>query len=81
MSYAVLEQQLKSLPEEYLEEVSRYVQLLQYKITVLDQQKKQKGIIMGLGEGKYKIPDDINAYDDEVAESFDKVLDETDNNL
>ena len=33
MSYAVLEQQLKSLTEEYLEEVSRYVQLLQYKIT------------------------------------------------
>ena len=26
---------------------------------------------LGLGDGKYKIPDDINAYDDEIAELFD----------
>ena len=25
---------------------------------------------LGLGDGKYKIPDDINAYDDEIAEMF-----------
>ena len=25
---------------------------------------------LGLGDGKYKIPDDINAYDDEIAGLF-----------
>ena len=25
---------------------------------------------LGIGDGKYKIPDDINAYDDETAEMF-----------
>ena len=25
---------------------------------------------LGIGDGKYKIPDDINAYDDEIAEMF-----------
>ncbi len=64
--------QLKELPEEYLDDVSRYVQLLQYKIAVIGQVKeKKKGIILGLAEGKYKIPDDINAYDDEIAGMFD----------
>ena len=82
MPYAVLEKQLKELPGEYLEDVSRYVQLLQYKIAVLGQSKeKKKGIIFGLAEGKYKIPDDINAYDDEIAEMFDEALAETDDNL
>lgn len=38
---ATLEKQIESLPEEYLEEVSRYIQLLQYKIAALEQQKKK----------------------------------------
>lgn len=74
---AALEKQIESLPEEYLEEVSRYIQLLQYKIAALEQQKKEKqsnGIIFGLGKGKFKVPDDINAYDDVVAEEFEDYL-------
>ncbi len=27
--------------------------------------------ILGISDGKYKYPDDINAYDDEIAELFD----------
>lgn len=74
---AALEKQIESLPEEYLEEVSRYIQLLQYKIAALEQQKKEKqsnGIIFGLGKGKFKVPDDINAYDDVVTEEFEDYL-------
>ncbi len=77
ISYAALEKQIESLPEEYLEEVSRYIQLLQYKIAALEQQKKEKqsnGIIFGLGKGKFKVPDDINAYDDVVTEEFENYL-------
>ena len=72
MSYEVLEKQLKALPEEYLEDVLNYVELLQYKITVLGEKKKKQGIIMGLAEGKFQVPDDIHAFDDEVAEMFEK---------
>ncbi|MBQ4497396.1 MAG: DUF2281 domain-containing protein [Spirochaetaceae bacterium] len=74
---AALEKHIESLPEEYLEEVSRYIQLLQYKIAALEQQKKEKqsnGIIFGLGKGKFKVPDDINAYDDVVTEEFEDYL-------
>lgn len=73
MPYAVLEKQLKELPEEYLEDVFRYVQLLQYKITVLEQNKKDgktNGIIFGLGKGVFSVPEDINAGDDAVSEIF-----------
>ncbi len=31
MSYAALERQLRSLPEEYLDEISRYVEFLQFR--------------------------------------------------
>ena len=79
MSFEVLEKQIKALPEEYIEEVARYVQLLQYKMTVLGQQKekngkKNNGLIFGLGKGKFKVPDDINAFDDEVADAFEDYL-------
>ena len=39
MSYDVLEKQIKALPEEYLEDVSQYVQLLFYKAKVLKQKE------------------------------------------
>mgnify|MGYP000941120962 CR=1 FL=1 len=45
MSYAVLEKELKTLPEEYLGYVSDYIELLKYKISFLDQNKCFKDLI------------------------------------
>lgn len=71
MSYAVLEKELKTLPEEYLDYVADYIELLKYKISFLDQNQCSKKIpIIGLAEKKFPIPDDINAYDNEIAALF-----------
>ena len=77
MSYEQLEQQLKTLPEEYLEEVAKYVQLLQYKLMMINAQKekpKTNGIVFGLGKGMFSVPDDIHAGDELVAEEFEDYL-------
>ena len=74
MSYAVLEQQIKALPEEYWEDVAGYVQLLQYKAAVLMQggtPAETNGIKLGLGDGLYSYPDDIHAGDDYIADAFE----------
>ena len=73
MSYEVLEKQLKSLPEEYLEDVLNYVQLLQYKITVLGEKKEEKPNVarrFGIAKGELHYPDDIDFCNDEIAEMF-----------
>lgn len=36
MSYELIERKIKTLPEEYLYEVSNYIDLLRYKIYVLE---------------------------------------------
>lgn len=78
MSYEVLEREIKTLPVEYLDSISEYVALLKYKVTFLNQNKQQdsqkKVPILGLAEGKYKIPDDINAFDDEISGMFGEDL-------
>jgi hypothetical protein len=77
MSYAVLEQQIKALPEEYLEDIAQYVQLLQYKVAILNQQSKESktnGIKLGLGEGMFSYPDDIHAGDEIIADAFKDYL-------
>ena len=50
---------------------------VQYMINILVKWNKQEEPTsaprkrkLGIGDGKYKIPDDINAYDDEIAEMF-----------
>ena len=71
MSYSTLEKELKTLPEEYLESVAEYIELLKYKISFLNQNYlSKKTPIIGLAEGKFPIPDDINAYDDEISDMF-----------
>jgi len=71
MSYSTLEKELKTLPEEYLESVAEYIELLKYKISFLNQNRlSKKAPIIGLAEGKFPIPDDINAYDDEISDMF-----------
>ncbi|MBP3709570.1 MAG: DUF2281 domain-containing protein [Treponema sp.] len=75
MSYAMLQEELKTLPDDYIEYVSEYVELLKYKISFLGQgQFPQKAVIPGLAEGKFKYPDDINAYDDEIVDMFGNYL-------
>ena len=76
MSYEVLEQQLKTLPEEYLEDVSQYVQLLFYKIEALKKEEKTKktGIKLGIAEGLFNYPEDIHAGDDIIADAFEDYL-------
>ena len=42
MSYSTLEKELKTLPEEYLESVAEYIELLKYKISFLNQNRLSK---------------------------------------
>ncbi|UTC63017.1 DUF2281 domain-containing protein [Treponema sp. OMZ 787] len=75
MSYSALEKELKTLPEEYLESVAEYIELLKYKISFLNQNQLSKKIpIIGLAEGKFPTPDDINAYDDEIIDIFGEYI-------
>lgn len=75
MSYSALEKELKTLPEEYLESVAEYIELLKYKISFLNQNQLSKKIpIIGLAEGKFLTPDDINAYDDEIIDMFGEYI-------
>ena len=71
MSYSTLEEQIKTLPEEYLEDVSQYVQLLLYKAAALNK-TKSTGIKLGLAEGLFDYPDDIHADDKIIADAFEK---------
>lgn len=75
MPYAILEQKLKAVPEEYFEQVAGFLDLI-LKASHMEREEKpkKKPIIGGLAEGKYKIPDDINAFDDEIADMFEGYL-------
>ncbi len=73
MSYSVLEQQIKALPEEYLEDIANYVQLLQYKIIAVNNRNETPQRI-GLGKGLFSVPDDIHFGDDEVQDMFGDYL-------
>lgn len=73
MPYEVLEKQIKALPEAYLEDVAKYVQLLQYKVAILSQQRQTPSRI-GLGKGLFTVPDDIHFGDDEILDMFEEQL-------
>ena len=76
MSYAVLEKQIQALPEEYLEEVSNYVQKLLTKIASLKNENTTtlSGLKLGLAEGQYNWPDDIHAGEEIIADAFEDYL-------
>ena len=75
MSYTVLEKKLKSVPEQYFEQVSSFLDLilsLPTKYVNADIVKKipYGHPVPGLAKGEFKYPDNINLYDDEIAEMF-----------
>ena len=76
MPYEVLERKIRSIPEEYFPEIDSFLDFLSYKATAeqagkVAQENTPSGHpIFGLAKGFGRYPDDINAYDDEVAELF-----------
>ena len=76
MSYETLEKQIRSLPTEYLEDVSEYVQLLLHKIAALKNQSgaTSSSLNLGLAEGQFDYPDDIHAGEEIIANAFEDYL-------
>jgi hypothetical protein len=74
MSYSAVEEKLHAIPEQYLEQVSMFLDLLLNlapKSEDVQQEHKPSGHpIPGLAKGEFLYPDDINLYDDEIAEMF-----------
>ena len=70
MSYEVLEQQVRTIPEEYFPEIMNFLDLLKYKILVQQQQKSKPPRKLGGYEGQIKIADDF----DEIPEGFEEYL-------
>ena len=70
MSYEVLEQQVRTIPEEYFPEIMNFLDLLKYKILVQQQQKTKPHRKLGGYEGQIKISDDF----DEIPEGFEEYL-------
>ena len=73
MSLDALQRKLNSFPEEYFEEINAFFDLLSYKVTAISsgKQKNVQKVTPGLAAGKWKYPNDINAYDNEVADIFE----------
>ena len=70
MSYEVLEQQIRTIPEEYFQDVVNFLELLKFKILVQQQKKKRPLRKLGGYEGQIKIADDF----DEIPEGFEEYL-------
>lgn len=73
MPIAVLERKLQAVPEQYFEQVSAFLDLLLSLPKQPEQKTERKPSghpILGLAKGKFRYPDDINLYDDEIAEMF-----------
>ncbi len=69
MSYEILEAKLKSIPEEFFDDVANFFDLLEYKIKV-QQEANQKIRKLGGYEGQIKISDDF----DEIPEGFEEYI-------
>lgn len=72
MPYSALENKLKSIPEQYFEQVSSFLNLilsLSNNITSI-KTVSARHPIPGLAKGEFKYPDNINLYDDEIADMF-----------
>ena len=75
MSYTALAEEIKTLPEDTLDELAQYVEYLKYKSDTKQQTiPNRKKVIPGLAKGIFKYPDDINAGDDVIADMFEDYL-------
>ncbi len=75
MSYTALAEEIKTLPEDTLDELAQYVAYLKYKNEAQHRNDDcPKKVIPGLAKGIFKYPDDIHAGDDIVAEIFEDYL-------
>ena len=70
MSYEALASQIRTIPEEYFPEVANFLDLLKYKILVLQQGSSHPLRKLGGYEGQIKIADDF----DEIPEGFEEYL-------
>ena len=76
MSYESLKKQIKALPEEYLDDVSEYVQLLLNKIASPKDSKETSSsrLKLGLAEGMYNYPEDIHAGEEIITDAFEDYI-------
>ncbi|MBO4321129.1 MAG: DUF2281 domain-containing protein [Treponema sp.] len=73
MPYTVLEKKLQAIPEQYFEQVSSFLDLilsLPVKKTNKEKVSSLRHPTPGLAKDEFKYPDNINLYDDEVANMF-----------
>ncbi len=70
MPYAVLEQKIKQIPEQYFAEVVNFLDLLQYKIRAQQAEEKKPKRQLGLLKGQIWMSDDF----DEPLEDFKEYM-------
>ena len=72
MPYSQLEEKLKAVPEQFFSQVSSFLDIILSLSNTVKEQKSQNAghPIPGLAKGKFKYPDNINLYDDEIATAF-----------
>jgi len=68
MTTALIEQKLASIPEEYLEEVSTFLDFLSYRIKNSQTQRKSAKRIPGIMKGDIYMSDDFDAPLDDFKE-------------
>jgi len=71
MNYSILEKKLHDVPEQYFSQVSAFLDIiLNLSDNAIAKKEPKRLPIIGLAKGKWKYPENINLYDDEIADSF-----------
>ena len=75
MPYEVLEQKLHAVPERYFDQVASFLDIILNIVgSSIVADKCEPHIKLGLGKGKFSVPDDIHFGDDEIAADFEEYL-------
>lgn len=73
MPYSMLEEKLQAVPECFFSQVSSFLDIILSLSNKSPEEQKNNNLghpIPGLMKGKFKYPDNINLYDDEIASAF-----------
>ena len=79
MLYSSLKEKIMSVPEEYLSEIEDYVDYIIFKYSKIpdvtssaasEKQIHPQNRKLGIADGKYSIPDNIDICNDEIARMF-----------